>query len=46
MLKLSITHKLLYDFLRYCSVEQRNSLIESLKDFLPEICHTHEGLFL
>ncbi|CAK5116470.1 unnamed protein product [Meloidogyne enterolobii] len=45
MLKLSITHKLLYDFLRYCSDEQRNSLIESLKDFLPEICHTHEGSF-
>ncbi|CAK5082601.1 unnamed protein product [Meloidogyne enterolobii] len=45
MLKLSITHKLLYDFLRYCSDEQRNSLIESLKDFLPEICHTHEGSY-
>ncbi|KAF7639479.1 PUM-HD domain-containing protein [Meloidogyne graminicola] len=43
MLKLSITHKLLFDFLRFCSTEQRDSIIESLKDFLPEICHTHEG---
>uniref|UniRef100_A0A1I8BT92 PUM-HD domain-containing protein n=1 Tax=Meloidogyne hapla TaxID=6305 RepID=A0A1I8BT92_MELHA len=45
ILKLAITHKLLYDFLRHCSNEQRDSLIESLKDFLPEICHTHEGSY-
>jgi len=42
-LKLSLTHKLLLDYLTHCSVDQRRSIIESLKENIPEICHSREG---
>lgn len=43
MLKLTLTHKLLLDYLTHCSPDQRKSMIDSMKDQLPEICHTQEG---
>ncbi|KAL3105761.1 hypothetical protein niasHT_026536 [Heterodera trifolii] len=42
-LKLSLTHKLLLDYLTHCTDEQRQSMVELLKDQLPEICHSAEG---
>uniref|UniRef100_A0A914HDW5 PUM-HD domain-containing protein n=1 Tax=Globodera rostochiensis TaxID=31243 RepID=A0A914HDW5_GLORO len=42
-LKLSLTHKLLLDYLTNCTPDQRQSMIDSLKDQLPEICHSIEG---
>jgi pumilio family protein 6 len=42
-LRHSLTHKLLLDFLTYCTKEQRSNMIETLKDHLPEFSHTREG---
>uniref|UniRef100_F1KTZ3 Pumilio domain-containing protein 12 n=1 Tax=Ascaris suum TaxID=6253 RepID=F1KTZ3_ASCSU len=42
-LKLSLTHRLLNEFLTYCNSEQMNEMIDSLKDRLPEIVHTNDG---
>uniref|UniRef100_A0A915AZ66 PUM-HD domain-containing protein n=1 Tax=Parascaris univalens TaxID=6257 RepID=A0A915AZ66_PARUN len=42
-LKLSLTHRLLNEFLTHCSSEQMNEMVDSLKDRLPEIVHTNDG---
>lgn len=36
-------HKLLLDYISYASKEQRTEMLLTLKEFLPEICHTREG---
>uniref|UniRef100_A0A915E561 PUM-HD domain-containing protein n=1 Tax=Ditylenchus dipsaci TaxID=166011 RepID=A0A915E561_9BILA len=42
-LKLSLTHRLLLDYLTYCSKDQKSSIIESMRTNIPEICHTRDG---
>ncbi|CAD5206944.1 unnamed protein product [Bursaphelenchus okinawaensis] len=45
-LKLSLVHKLLWDYLRHCTKQQKLEMIQTIKEFLPEICHTREGAFI
>jgi len=42
-LKLSLTHRLLLDYLTHCTAEQRKSVIETIQDHVPEIVHSREG---
>lgn len=42
-MKLSITHKLLFDYISHCTKQQKEEMIQVVKEFLPEICHTREG---
>ncbi|CAD5210258.1 unnamed protein product [Bursaphelenchus xylophilus] len=45
-LKLSLVHKLLWDYLQYCPKQQKLEMVQTIKEFLPEICHTREGAFI
>ncbi|VDM29297.1 unnamed protein product [Toxocara canis] len=36
--KLSLTHRLLNEFLSFCNAEQKSEMIDSLKDHIPEVC--------
>lgn len=42
-MKFSLTHKLLLQYITYCSKDQRGSIIDTVKDHLPEIIHTRDG---
>ncbi|VDM28809.1 unnamed protein product [Toxocara canis] len=41
--KLSLTHRLLNEFLSFCNAEQKSEMIDSLKDRIPEMVHTNDG---
>lgn len=40
---MTISHKLLSDFFRFCTKTQKLEMIDLIKERLPEICHTKEG---
>lgn len=40
---LTICHKLLHDFFNFANKTEKLDMIESIKERLPEICHSKEG---
>ncbi|KAI1701985.1 CPL domain-containing protein [Ditylenchus destructor] len=42
-LKLSLTHKLMFDYLTYCTKDQKKSLVDTLRTNIPEMIHTRDG---